>query len=364
MDSARIGGTASELAVDIVITNHNYGEYLAEAIESALAQTHPRLRTIVVDDGSTDRSREVLQGYDGSVEAILKENGGQASALNAGLERCGGEVVMLLDSDDVLRPGAAEEVATAFAARPDAVKTQFRMEFIDSEGQPAGVTRPAAHVPMPEGDVRRAELTFPFDLTWMATSANAFRLSALRRILPIPEREFRRCPDWYLVHLAALLGPVVSLPYAGVARRVHGANSYEAQQPRLDLRHVRQGVSYAGATRASLAELAGDLDLDHAEPILSMADLANRIVSLRLEPELHPVPSDSRSQLMRSAVKAAGRRFDVGWPMKAMFVAWYAAVAVAPRRLVTRLAELFLFPERRRPMNALLGRLHREPRSG
>ena len=77
--------------------------------------------------------------------------------------------------------------------------------------------------------MRLDELAFPFDLAWMATSANAFRADALRRILPIPEDEFRTCADWYLVHLMALLGPVVSLGSVGGSYRIHGANNYEPQ---------------------------------------------------------------------------------------------------------------------------------------
>ena len=60
------------------------------------------------------------------------------------------------------------------------------METIDAEGRPTGEIKPAPHLPMPSGDLREAELAYPYDLVWMATSANAFRAEALRRILPDP----------------------------------------------------------------------------------------------------------------------------------------------------------------------------------
>ena len=357
MDPAGVGTAADELAVDVLIPNYNYAAYLGDAIESALAQTHSRIRTIVVDDGSTDGSRDVLDRYSGRVEAVLKENGGQGSALNAGLERCTGDVVMLLDSDDVLKPDAAGIVAAAFAAEPHAVKVQFRMDVIDASSRPTGEVHPAGHIPMPSGDVRRAELSFPFDLLWMATSGNAFRRAALRRIVPLPEPDYRVCADWYLVHMAALLGPVVSLDHVGSSRRLHGDNLYEPQSPEVDLGHVRENIRLAAATTAHLEKLADDLGLERPRSILSLADLANRMISLRLAPGTHPVPGDERSSLLRAAVRAARRRFDFRLPKKLIAVGWFAAMAVAPRGLARRLAELFLFPQLRRPMNSLLGRL-------
>ncbi len=96
-----------DLAVDIVVNNYNYARYLPEAIESALAQTHQRVRMIIVDDGSSDGSRELLGSYEDRATVVLKENGGQASALNAGMERCESDVVIFLDADDLLHREAA-----------------------------------------------------------------------------------------------------------------------------------------------------------------------------------------------------------------------------------------------------------------
>ena len=356
---------AADLAVDVVVSSYDYAAYLPAAVESALGQTHPRVRTIVVDDGSTDESRQILRGYEDSVEVVLKANGGQASALNAGLARCTGDIVMLLDADDVLKPDAAARVAAAFAADPDAVKVQFRMEVIDAEGRPTGEVKPASHLPMPAGDVRRAELSSPFDQTWMATSGNAFRRDALGPILPIPEPDYRVCADWYLVHTAALLGPVVSLEEVGSCYRVHGGNVYEPQAARLDLDHVRENVRLAQTTTARLEELADRLGLEHPRPILSLADLANRMISLRLDPGRHPRGEDSRGSLRAAAVRAARRRLDAGPAMKAMFVGWFGAMAVLPRRPARRLAELFLFPERRRALSRVIPHLRRaRPLSG
>jgi len=290
----------------------------------------------------------------------FKEQGGQASALNAGIERCRGDVLLLLDADDMLRPGAAALAAAAFAADEDLVKVQFRMAVVDAEGDPTGAIKPSGHLQPPTGDVRRAELCFPFDLAWLPGGGTAFRTEEVRRLLPIPEDDYPHFgADWYLVHLAALLGPAAALDEVCAEYRIHGGNGYELDEHRLDLDHIRDSIVYAAATRRSLERLADSLGLDRPDSILSLSDLANRLISLKLQPRLHPIETDRVYGLVALSRRAIGRRFDVSPSMKVMFFAWFIAEALSPRPLAHRLAELFLFPERRRRFNRLLGRLQR-----
>jgi glycosyltransferase involved in cell wall biosynthesis len=348
------------LPVDVLITNHDYARFLPEAIESALSQTHADVNVVVVDDGSTDDSREVLRRFEDRVEVVLKEQGGQASALNAGLERCRGDVLLVLDADDRLRPQAAERVAAAFAGRPELSKVQFPMAIVDAEGAPTGAVKPGGHLRAPTGEQRRAELAFPFDLPWLPGGGTGFRSEAVRRILPIPAGDYPRSgADWYLVHLTALLGEAALLEQVCAEYRVHGGNAYELERDEIDLGHVREAIVFAGATTRSLEALADELGLEHPRPILSYADLANRLVSLKLDPGRHPVVGDRPLALLADALRACRRRFDVSLPMKALLVAWFALEVVAPRRLARPLAELFLFPGRRAGFNRLLGRWRR-----
>jgi hypothetical protein len=352
--------SAPSPSVDVLVTNHNYAHFLPEALESACGQTHPDVNVIVVDDGSTDGSREVLGRFADRVEVVLKEQGGQASAINAGAGRCRGDVLLLLDADDVLRPHAAERVAAAFAARPGLSKVQFPMAIVDADGRPTGEVKPGGHLRAPTGDQRRAELAFPFDLPWLPGGGTGFRAEALRRILPIPERDYPRSgADWYLVHLTALLGEAALLDDVCAEYRVHGGNAYQLDRDEIDLDHLREAIGFAAATTRSLEALAAELGIEHPRPILSCADLANRLVSLKLEPERHPVAADRPLGLLAAALRAVRRRFDVSWPMKALLVAWFALEALAPRRLARSPAELFLFPGRRAGANRLLGRLQR-----
>ncbi|HVY78146.1 MAG TPA: glycosyltransferase [Solirubrobacterales bacterium] len=349
---------ASDLVVDIMINNHNYGAFLAEAIESACEQTHERVNVLAVDDGSSDDSRDVLARYRDRIGLVLQQQGGQAAAINAGMARCEGDVVIFLDADDVLRPEAAARAAAAFAADEGLSKVQYRMETIDAAGHPTGEVKPAPHLPLPNGDVRAAELAYPYDLVWMATSGNAFRAEAVRRILPIPVDGYPRTgADWYLVHLTALLGRVASLDFVGADYRVHGANSYEAATAALDLEQLRQAIGFAATTSRELLRLAGELGLARPERILSVADLARRMISLKLEPARHPLAADRPAGLVADAARALRRRRGVSAAMRAGFLAWFAAMAVAPRGLARWLGELFTIPQRRRSLNGLLGRL-------
>ena len=350
---------ASALAVDIVINNHNYGRFLGDAVQAALNQDHPHVRVIVVDDGSTDNSHDVLREYAGRIEIVLKPQGGQASAVNVGFERSTGDVVIFLDADDMLERQAVSRVASVFASDERIVKVQYRMQVVDAAGKPTGTYRPHVHTPLLNGDLSRAEVTFPYDLPWPGMSANAFRADALRRILPMPEGRPSGA-DWYLVHLVALLGHVGSIDEALGSYRVHGSNMYARQQATLDLGQIRMAVSCAELITPHIEQLADDVGVRRPPGgILSVADLANRLVSMKLEPELHPRGAENVWRLTLDGLRATRRRFDVAWEMKVLLASWFLLTAVAPKAFARALARPFLMPEARPRLNPLLGRLHK-----
>lgn len=344
----------TDRCLDVVVNNRNYGRYVGTAVESALDQRDVCVHVVVVDDGSDDDSLDVLDSYSGDATVVTKPWGGQASAVNAGWALCTSRVVVFLDADDVLLPGIGARLVDAFGASPDLAKVQYRMVVIDEAGRQTGELRPGPHRALPSGRLVQEELTFPFDLPWMATSGNAFPRWVLERILPMPEEEYRLGADWYLRHLAALYGPVLSFDDPGAGYRVHGSNNYERAVPGVDLGQVRQTVAYAAATRRHLAATAAALGLPMpAGDILSVADLANRLISLRLSPQGHPVATDTRPGLVTDGIRAAVRRWDVGPARKGLFAAWFLAMATAPRPLAMRFAEAFLAPRRDRGRRAV-----------
>lgn len=101
--------------VSIVIPTYNGARYLAEAIDSALEQTYPHIEVVVVDDGSTDETAEIVAGYGGRVVYLSQDNAGPSVARNRGILASHGDFLCFLDSDDRLRP----EMVGALMAQAD-----------------------------------------------------------------------------------------------------------------------------------------------------------------------------------------------------------------------------------------------------
>jgi hypothetical protein len=350
----------------VIITNYNYARYLRDAIESALGQSYPGVEVIVVDDGSVDDSRDIIQAYDGRVVPVLKENGGQASAFTAGLARSHGDVVIFLDADDVLLPHTARQVADVLCANPDVAKIQYRMEMIDASGGRTGRIMPERYIPMRDGDLRAEALTFPADIPRMATSGNAFPAWVLQELAPIPETGDSVGADWYLAYISLLLGPVISIDGVGALYRTHGDNSFHASS--LDLGQMRMAIRYIQYLHIHMKRHADRLGLsgmpDNPNEVRSVAFLVTRMVSLKLDPANHPIPEDTIASVLKAAVAAVRLRFDATFPMKVVFLLAFAALAAAPRLVAHPLATMIMQPESRGRLNGLLSVLHRFPTLG
>ena len=347
-----------EPSVSIIINNYNYGRYVAEAIRSAQGQSCRPKDVIVVDDGSTDESRDVISSFGNAIKAIFKANEGQPSALNAGFAKIQTEIVIFLDADDLLLPKACELVTQAFKSNPETSKIQYRMQVIDADGRPTGQLKPDPRLRVPCGDIRRRELTFPFDIPWLPTSGNAFSAKVLRKIMPVPGSYGRAGADWYLAHLAPLYGPVHFIDEIAACYRVHGSNYYERVGTQIDTDHIRESIHYMSQTNVFLEEHGARLGLtQHAGDILSVSDIANRMIYLKLNPNHDPTSGDSITRLFSLGIKAAYRRFDVSFARRTVFAAWFAAMRMAPAFMTEWLATRFLYAGTRKSMGRLLDRL-------
>ena len=209
--------------LSVIINNFNYDRFVGAAIDSALDQGDD-VEVIVVDDGSTDKSRSVIASFESRITAILQENAGQAAAFNAGFAASNGEIIVFLDADDLLAPGAAETIRAVFTD-PSVAKLHWSLWEVDGEGNRTGKLRPEAL--MPEGDLRQRVVEHgPLGHSNPPTSGNAFARRVLERILPMPEADYRICADAYVVMLASIHGELRrSLTPLSYWRR-HGENRY------------------------------------------------------------------------------------------------------------------------------------------
>ncbi len=121
--------------VSVIIPNYNYSQYLREAIDSVLAQTYEQIEIVVVDDGSTDGSPEVLDSYDDRIVAIFQTNCGVSTARNNGVSRSRGEFIAFLDADDAWLPAKIESQMKMFQADAEIGLVHVGVVEIDGSGK-------------------------------------------------------------------------------------------------------------------------------------------------------------------------------------------------------------------------------------
>lgn len=209
--------------VSVLMANYNYGNFIGPAIESVLRQSYTHFEMIVCDDGSTDHSCQVVRGYaahDTRLRLIEKANGGQASAFNAAFQSCRGEIVCLLDSDDLFEPMKLKRIVDMFRSDPECGIVYHFVRVIDESGQTLKIMRydkegflgPACHATL------HPENMLP------ACSGLAFRRQVLEKIFPLPEL-FRVYADAAIVAPAVYLAPCRIVSTVLSEWRMHSRNS-------------------------------------------------------------------------------------------------------------------------------------------
>lgn len=125
--------------VSVVIPAYNAARWLEETLEGALSQTLPADEIIVVDDGSTDSTPEIVRGYGERVVLLQQENAGVAAARNNGVRHTSGRLLAFLDADDVWLPRKLEHQVERFEAEPDLGLVYVGIEEVDGDGRTLGV---------------------------------------------------------------------------------------------------------------------------------------------------------------------------------------------------------------------------------
>ncbi len=344
--------------VSIIINNYNYGRFLSETIESALNQTYKSLEVIVVDDGSTDCSREVIASFGTRVLPLLKENGGQASALNAGFARSHGDLVMFLDSDDLLLDHAIERVVSCW--EPGFAKVQFHLECMNVDGRRLGIFYPSFRDPSPPSDVRPALLRRGW-YSGPPTSGNVFSRSALNAALPIDEGKYRLSADGYLHTVIPFYGGVGALRAVLGLYRIHGANAWH--QDTMSIRRLHWYIEHGINNMEALSVTAAKFGLFTPDKkILHLRQFQYaraRLVSLRLAPKEHPIPGDRLFKLAMGCIESIWRSDEFkSRRRQVLWVAWCLCVALLPMRFAHRLILWWSVPRSfPQPLRKLLRKL-------
>jgi glycosyltransferase involved in cell wall biosynthesis len=215
--------TADQPLVTALINTYNYGRYLPLAINSVLNQTYEHIEIVVVDDGSTDHTPDVLAQYAKRVRAIRTENGGQGHAFNVGIAAARGDLLMLLDADDMWVPNKVARMVEFAESRPNADMLYHRYQNIDASGRKVGDPQP---FPLIDGNYRSKYLRSGG--TWWSPIASVLTLRTdhIRRALPFPTYAVREGADTIVTDYCAVTTEIASLPEALTLRLLHGSNLY------------------------------------------------------------------------------------------------------------------------------------------
>jgi glycosyltransferase involved in cell wall biosynthesis len=338
MPSAAIPFPASAFArprtASILVNNFNYGRFLGEAIESALSQTEAA-EVIVVDDGSTDDSRQIIEGFGSRIRAILKTNGGHGSAMNAGFSEATGDLVLFLDSDDRLESTAVATLLRTW--QPGTVLAQFPLHIVSATGERSGI-HPDPPSNLSQGDVR-PELLATGSFGVNVTTGLAFLRQALDGIMPLPEGDLRNCGEGYLVRAVAFLGPVQRLDAILGSYRFHDANfSNLGATPGGLAAGFRKKIHHADMEFGFTRQLAAQHGLTAQGPFEELdVEYAGYRLFLRLtDPTSQAERETSRWRLLARYVTL---RWRSAWPFRrrVMATAVAAAATICPTSYAAKL---------------------------
>jgi glycosyltransferase involved in cell wall biosynthesis len=213
-----------------MIETYNHERFIREAIDSVLAQSwlrdHKDYEIVVVDDGSTDATPAIVREYGDALRLIEKKNGGQASAMNLGLESCAGDIIMMLDGDDWWREDKVALVMAEFEAHPECVAVGNGITVVDEMNGTREDMRPSETAIL---DLRSDAGVEPFleNLGFIGTSRYALRREMLDRVGRCPELVTYESDEYYFTLFPAL-GPVHVLAECLTFYRLHGNNLYQA----------------------------------------------------------------------------------------------------------------------------------------
>lgn len=328
--------------VSVIINNCNYARFVGAAIDSALAQTYRPLEVVVVDDGSVDASREVISSYGERVCPVLKANGGQGSAYNAGFEASSGELILFLDSDDLLDENAIEEAVKLW--EPGVAKIHFYLRIFSDDGGLTSSVLPAN--PLAEGDLREQILKTGYYIG-PPSSGNLYSRQALAAIMPIPEKVWPKAADTFPVYLTPFEGQVRACCQILGSYRIHGSN--QGAQSKVDGKLMRYNLEKEQRRDRMLSTFCAERGISYTPGTIAnnFHHLKTRIASFALDAKQHPYPEDRKLNLALRTLRYCWAVPGSPIIKKLSLTAWIAVLMTAPAKYRRRAVEMAFLPTKR-----------------
>jgi len=206
--------------VSVIIPNYNYAHYLREAIDGVLGQTYENIEIIVVDDGSKDDSRAVLESYSEKITMIFQQNQGVSAARNNGAAAASGEYIAFLDADDAWLPTKVEKQITKFSENTNFGLVHVGVDEVDPDGNSLVHRLEGA-----EGNVSATLLMLGREGVLGGGSGAMLRRGVFDEIGGVDER-LSTSADWDMFYRVSERYEVGFVPELLVKYRVHGSNMH------------------------------------------------------------------------------------------------------------------------------------------
>jgi glycosyltransferase involved in cell wall biosynthesis len=215
-------GAIMEPLVSVIIATYNRAEFIGQAVESAVDQTYGKIEIIVIDDGSTDNTHEVLKKYEGKIKYIYQKRAERSAARNRGFRHSRGDYIAFLDSDDVWLPEKIEKQVEVLNERQDVGLVYVDVQFIDASGQPFD-----GHV---RWDGRKRDVLYEDLMTnnivTGTTSSAMIRRACLDKV-GLFDESMNTCEDLDLFRRIALHYKFHNISSPLVKFRIHDANTQQ-----------------------------------------------------------------------------------------------------------------------------------------
>ena len=216
------------MRTSVIIPNYNYGHFIAGAIQSVLNQTISVDEIIIVDDGSTDNSRDVIESFGHRVISVFQTNQGQAAAISAGFSRASGDIIFLLDSDDFFMPNKIEIIKKLYEENEKAQWIFHDLLIVNNNTIPNLSNEVLDMQKISHIDERKSMERGKINYDAPATSGLSFRHHFIQDLFPLPAAQSIFISDHYIKFycLAMASGLNISQNFGG--QLIHGENLYTA----------------------------------------------------------------------------------------------------------------------------------------